>query len=46
MGGRAQDFRYGYAGGSGAWGGGAVVRERRVELPGEEDRPASSATKI
>jgi len=38
MGGRTQDFRYGYAGGSGAWNGAAVVRERRVGPPGDADR--------
>jgi len=37
MGGRKQDFRYGYAGGSGQWNGGAVVRERKVGPPAEVD---------
>ncbi|MEX0892714.1 MAG: hypothetical protein WEB88_11125, partial [Gemmatimonadota bacterium] len=43
MGGRAQDFRYDYASGSGAWSGGAVVREREVGLPDEVDWAAKRA---
>ncbi|MEX0892775.1 MAG: DUF222 domain-containing protein, partial [Gemmatimonadota bacterium] len=44
MGGRARDFTYGHAGGSGAWHGGAVVRERKVGLPGEVDGTADPVT--